>query len=213
MARDHDGFFIVLEGIDGSGTTTQCQRYAAHLREKKRLVHITREPSDGPIGTLLRLGLAGRVHLGASFQAQTMALLFAADRLDHVGHEVTPHLRDGAVVISDRYDLSSIAYQSATADEDDVEFAEWVRGLNRYAPRPDAIVVLDVDPDEAERRRAARLDALELYEETQLQKKLAALYRRAGELVPGDNVIVVDGNADAETVTRAIVDGLASIVE
>ena len=78
MTRGHDGVFIVFEGIDGAGTTTQCDRYATHLRASKRVVHVTCEPSEGPVGGLLRLGLAGRLRLGASNQAQTMALLFAA---------------------------------------------------------------------------------------------------------------------------------------
>ena len=216
MARDHDGYFIVIEGIDGAGTTTQCERYAAHLRGKRRQVHVTHEPSDGPIGSLLRLGLGGRVALGASNQAQVMALMFAADRLDHVSHQVTPFLRDGAVVISDRYDLSSIAYQSATAPQaiaSSGDFEAWVRTLNKYAPRPDATVVLDVAPEEADRRRRARLGALELYEETELQKKLSELYAEAERLVPGDTIVRVDGNADADTVARAIAAALAPIVE
>lgn len=213
MARDHDGCFIVFEGIDGAGTTTQSERYAAHLRGEKRPVHVTHEPSEGPIGVLLRLGLSGRVNLGASSQAKTMALLFAADRLDHVAHEVNPHLRDGTVVISDRYDMSSIAYQTATAGDEAEAFAGWVRALNRYAPRPDATIVLDVRPDEAERRRAARLGALELYEESQLQERLAALYADATSLLPDDNIIIIDGNGDADSVTRTIIEALAPVVE
>jgi dTMP kinase len=210
----HDGCFIVFEGIDGAGTTTQSQRYAAHLRGRRRPVHVTREPSDGPIGVLLRLGLSGRVQLGASNQAQAMALLFAADRLDHVAHEIEPHLRDGLVVISDRYDLSSIAYQTATSrDADTTAFESWVRELNRYAPRPDAVVVLDVSPEVAERRRRDRLGALELYEESALQKKLAELYRQAERLAPGDNVVRIDGDRDADAVTRAIIAALEPIVE
>lgn len=213
MARDHDGRFIVFEGIDGAGTTTQSERYAAFLRRERRVVHVTHQPSDGPIGSLLRLGLGGRLQLGASNQAQCMALLFAADRLDHVAHQIEPHLRDGAVVICDRYDLSSIAYQTATARTADREaFEVWVRELNRYAPRPDATVVLDVTPEEAERRRHERLGALELYEETDLQRELAALYTRAESLVPGDRVIRVDGNRPLDEVSVAVQEALADVV-
>jgi dTMP kinase len=117
------------------------------------------------------------------------------------------------VVISDRYDLSSIAYQTATAGDDVEGFARWVRELNRYAPRPDATIVLDVAPEEAERRRAERLGALELYEEIELQRKLSALYANAQSLVPGDRVIVLDGNAGVEAVGNAVIDALAPIVE
>ncbi len=213
MARDHDGRFIVFEGIDGAGTTTQSEKYAAFLRRERRVVHVTHQPSDGPIGSLLRLGLGGRLQLGASNQAQCMALLFAADRLDHVAHQIEPHLRDGAVVICDRYDLSSIAYQTATArTEDSKAFETWVRELNRYAPRPDATIVLDVSPEEAERRRQERLGALELYEETELQRELAALYARAETLVPGDRVMRVDGNRPLEEVSQAVQEALADVI-
>jgi len=213
MARDHDGRFIVFEGIDGAGTTTQSERYAAYLRRQRRVVHVTHQPSDGPIGSLLRLGLGGRLQLGASNQAQCMALLFAADRLDHVAHQIEPHLRDGAVVICDRYDLSSIAYQTTTArGEDAAAFGAWVRELNRYAPRPDATIVLDVHPEEAERRRQERLGALELYEETELQKELAAAYARAEDLMPGDRILHVDGNGSLDEVSEAVEQALADIV-
>jgi dTMP kinase len=213
MARDHDGRFIVFEGIDGAGTTTQSERYASHLRGERRVVHVTHQPSEGPVGQMLRLGLGGRLQLGASNQAQCMALLFAADRLDHVAHDIEPHLRDGAVVICDRYDLSSIAYQTATARGEDVaSFEAWVRELNRYAPRPDATIVLEVTPEEAEHRRQERLGALELYEESKLQRQLAELYRQADRLVPGDRIIRIDGDKSADAVAEAVVTALAEIV-
>jgi dTMP kinase len=212
MSRN--GVFIVFEGIDGAGTTTQSERYAEHVKTLRRQVHLTHEPSDGPVGALLRQSLAGRVQVGAGpLQAPTMALLFAADRLDHVAHEIEPHLRDGAVVISDRYDLSSITYQTATADaENAAAFEDWVRTLNRRAPRPDATVVLEVSPQEAERRRRARQGALELYEESSLQARLAALYAQAERLVPGDRVLRVDGNKSADEVAAAVREALREIV-
>ena len=201
------GLFIVFEGIDGAGTTTQCDRYARHLRGLKRPVHVTREPSSGPVGSLLRLGLSGRVDLGG---APSMALLFAADRLDHVAQEIDPHLRDGTVVICDRYDMSSIAYQTATAPEKEAEaFASWVRTLNRYAPRPDVVVVLDTDADVAERRRATRHGRPELFEEVELQRKLAAIYREPERLAPGERILRIDGNADVEAVASSVRDALA----
>jgi len=200
--RQDDGSFIVFEGIDGAGTTTQSARFARYLRQHRRVVHTTREPSDGPVGHLLRLALGGRVDLGP---AHTMALLFAADRLDHVNQEIRPHLRDGSVVICDRYDLSSIAYQTATAPAEEREsFESWVRELNRYAVRPDVTVILHVDPAEAEKRRANRQGAPELFEESQLQKDLATLYRDAERLRPGDTFVHIDGNQTADEVEQAI---------
>jgi hypothetical protein len=88
-----EGVFVVLEGIDGSGTTTQTERWAAHLRAQRRLVHVTREPSGGPIGAQIRLVLTQRIALPQDTQAEVMTLLFAADRLDHVASEIVPRLR------------------------------------------------------------------------------------------------------------------------
>ncbi|MEM1033951.1 MAG: dTMP kinase [Myxococcota bacterium] len=199
--------FIVFEGIDGAGTTTQVARLAAELRREGRTVHTTREPSDGPVGVLLRRALSGDVDLGG---AAAMALLFAADRLEHVAHEIDPRARDGAVVICDRYDLSSIAYQTATASEAErPDFEAWVRDLNRYARRPDATVILHVDPAVAAQRRMRRLGAPELYERAALQRELAILYREAERLRPEDRYLHIEGDADEETVALRVRKALA----
>lgn len=211
-----DGLFVVFEGIDGAGTTTQCERYAARLRARRRLVHVTREPSTGPIGSMIRLALTHRLPLPLTHQAQSMALLFAADRLDHVASEIDPHLRDGYVVLSDRYDLSSLAYQSTTATEGDSDrMLSWIRELNRYARRPDVTLVLDVSPDVAAARRRVRGGAAELFDDAEVQARLAAAYRGADALVPGDRVIHIDGDAAPDAVEAAIaaaLDALGSVV-
>lgn len=215
-ADGHDGVFVVLEGIDGAGTTTQADLYGKYLRQKKRLVHVTREPSGGPVGSLLRLVLSRRLTMPSGAHAETMALLFAADRLDHVETEVLPLLREGYVVISDRYDLSSILYQAVTAGVEPSagsDVVAWIRTLNRYARRPDATVVVDVPPEVAESRRRARGGSAELFEEAELQARLARAYFRAEDVVPGDRLIHVDGTAPVESVHAAITSALAPIVE
>jgi dTMP kinase len=217
----HDGVFIVFEGIDGAGTTTQAERYATHLRSRRRLVHVTREPSTGPVGTLIRLVLTQRLSFPATRQAEIMALLFGADRLDHAEVEVQPHLRDGSVVISDRYDLSSLAYQSATSlaadgdrkDHDPANVVQWIRELNRFALRPDVTLVLDVSPKVADQRRRARGGARELFDDADLQARLARAYREAESLVVGDRVVHVDGDGDADAVAKAVIQALAPFVE
>src|SRR4051794_39709628 len=110
------GRFIVIEGLDGAGTTTQTERLATRLREEGHRVLTTREPSDGPVGMLLRQALTGRLTLPgahAPLADETLALLFAADRTDHLASRVEPALGRGEVVLCDRYVLSSLAYQGA----------------------------------------------------------------------------------------------------
>ena len=219
-ADGHDGVFIVFEGIDGAGTTTQAERYANHLRARRRLVHVTREPSTGPVGTLIRLVLTQRLSFPATRQAEIMALLFGADRLDHAEVEVQPHLRDGSVVICDRYDLSSLAYQSATSlaaegerQENPTHVVPWIREVNRFALRPDVTLVLDVSPKVADQRRRARGGARELFDDADLQARLARAYREAESLVPGDRVVHVDGDGTADQVTAAVIQALTPFVE
>ena len=99
-----EGLFIALEGIDGAGTTTQLERLAGRLRERGLPVHRTREPSDGPIGTMIRQVLSGRIVVNGLQGPRppswtTMALLFAADRTDHVESEIVPNLMDGVNLV------------------------------------------------------------------------------------------------------------------
>jgi dTMP kinase len=204
-----EGVFIVVEGIDGSGSTTVVERLAAHLAAKKRPAYRTCEPSGGPIGSMIRQILAHRIVIPSEWGAAspgwaTMALLFASDRLDHLEAEVVPRLRDGVIVVSDRYDLSSLAYQTATAPADDPEESRrvvaWIRELNVRARRPDLTLVLDVRPEVAAERRKNRGGARELYEEGELQARLAQAYARAEELVPGDRIVHVDANQSIDVV-------------
>src|SRR4051812_12706023 len=114
----HKAPFVVVEGIDGAGTTTQTQRNVAAPRPRKIAGLETREPTDGPIGMLLRQMLKGRIVSATGSGApgwQEMALLFAADRIEHARGEIEPNLAQGNWVFSDRYDYSSVAYQSASA--------------------------------------------------------------------------------------------------
>ena len=200
------GRFIVLEGIDGAGTTTQTARLAARLRKDGTTVRTTREPSDGPIGSVIRQILAGRV-VGAGGRAPgwaTMALLFAGDRMDHVESEIEPFVASGGVVISDRYDASSLAYQSVSSGRGGESTVEWIRSLNRNARRPDLTVVLDVTPEVAATRREERGDAAQLYEQNELQRALCVFYRDLQRHVPNDRVVVVDGTGAIDAVASTV---------
>jgi len=190
--------FIVLEGIDGSGTTTQVERVAVRLAARGRRANGTREPSDGHVGRLLREILLGghRCPDGNPVEGGTMALLFAADRRDHLQREIEPALAAGIDVISDRYLLSSLAYQSEESDR------EWVQLLARGVRVPDLTVLLDLPVEIAARRRQAAGRPVERYDADSFLARVAERYRELARSEPA--VAVVDGAAPIDVVTDAI---------
>jgi dTMP kinase len=202
----------VLEGLDGAGTTTQAQRLAAWMREQGRRVHVTAEPSGGPVGALVRQVLTRRVTGGegaGSFDAAALALLFAADRLDHGAAEVEPRLAEGWDVLSDRFTLSSLAYQSVTCGE-----LGWIDEINRRALVPDLTLFLDVSPRTALRRRYAASASPELFEVPAFQARVERAYqdgiarlRSAGQVVE-----VIDGDRPVEEVTAALARVVARVL-
>jgi dTMP kinase len=200
-----EGLFIVLEGIDGAGTTTQSQRLVAALRAQRHPTHATRQPSDGPIGTFLRQVLMGRVNMpetAATPRWAELGLLFSADRLDHLSHEILPRLAAGEHVVCDRYDHSTIAYQSAHAR--DASSIVWLRELNRFARRPDLTLVLDVSPDQAAARRLARAGSRELFDDDDLQARLSAFYTQIDRHFPGEAIAHIAGDGGVDAVAAAI---------
>jgi dTMP kinase len=192
--------FIVFEGLDGAGTTTQAHRLVDALTSQGRAAHFTREPSDGPIGTLLRQALTGRLGLpgGARMTPETLALLFAADRVDHLASEVTRLCERGVTVVCDRYVLSSLAYQGQELDP------SFVRAINAKAPSPDLTLFVRVRPETALMRRQGRALGEELYEALATQRRVAATYDEAAEAFREAHcVAIVDGEASIEDVARA----------
>jgi dTMP kinase len=204
MARS--GRLVVLEGIDGAGTTTHVARLADRLRSMRVSVRATRESSDGPVGTLVRQVLTGRVVVpgGRAPGWATMALLFAADRMDHVESEIEPFLAEGGVVLSDRYDASSLAYQSVSSGGQAKDALEWIRNLNRYVRRPDLTIVLDVSPETAAERRLFRAETAQLYDQNEVQRALAAFYRDLAKHLPKDRIEVIDASGPIDDVHERV---------
>lgn len=190
--------FIVLEGIDGSGTTTQAPLLAAFLTSLGRMAAVTREPSTGPIGILLREILLGghRISGSEALDERTMALLFAADRSDHVAREIHPLLARGSDVISDRYLLSSLAYQS------DGNARSWVEALGVGLPVPDLTILLDVPPPVAAERRRRAGRPQERYDEDATQARVALAYRTLAGTFP--KTVIVDGEGTSPEVADRI---------
>jgi dTMP kinase len=206
------GRFLVLEGLDGAGTTTQAARLCDALRRAGRQVHLTAEPSGGPIGALIRQVLRGRIGGGAGgrepFDPRALALLFAADRLDHGDVEIAPKLAAGIDVVCDRFTLSSLAYQGAALGE-----MGWVGELNRAAARPDATLFLRVRPDVALRRRHAASVDREIFEVDAFQRKVARSYEAAIRRIrrAGQRVIELDGEVPVDAVAAAVLDAVRAL--
>jgi dTMP kinase len=193
---------IVIEGLDGAGTTTQAKRLVEHVRAKGGKAHGTREPSDGPVGRLIREMLTGgHVIPEQKLSQSTFGLLFAADRLDHLQREVEPKLAAGELVVSDRWYHSSLAYQGTGAERD------WIAMLNARARRPDLTIFLEVRPEVAAHRRAAAGRVQELFEDVRMQEEVAAGYKATiAELTAqGERIEVIDGEASPDHVFAAIV--------
>jgi dTMP kinase len=202
------GLFIVIEGVDGAGTTTQVAQLGAALRGRVA-VRETREPTVGPVGALLRLAINGRLvtpgALGVHAPGwKTLALMFAADRVDHIEAEIAPLLAEGVCVISDRYYHSSVAYQSRNADAGQTDAASaaiaWIREINRHARRPDLTVVLDVSAETAAARRRLR-GGVDLFDDEVLQRELVEFYADLERHFPGERIVHVDAEAPRERVT------------
>jgi dTMP kinase len=198
------GRFLVIEGIDGAGTTTQARLLGERLRAAGRRVHVTAEPSGGPVGGLIRQVLSGRLRGKAPdgpFDPDALALLFAADRLDHARTEVLPALADGIDVISDRYTLSSLAYQALTTGD-----PRWVGAINSRAPSPDVTILLRVVPGVAFARRRSASHSREIFEKAAFQRRVAAAYEAAARVLrrKGERVEILDGGASPGAVADAI---------
>lgn len=199
-AAPERGRFVVVEGLDGAGTTTQAELLANTLRARRGVaVELTHEPTNGPIGAVLRQAIEGRLTLDPA----ALALAFAADRADHLFNPVNgvvAALEAGRWVISDRYVLSSLAYNRGDATS-----REWLAELNRQAIAPDLTIFVDVDPEICLQRIGGRSAADELFHS---RDKLVAIDRNYRELIDAGHVHGplerVDGSAPIDAVEQSI---------
>lgn len=163
------GAFVVLEGVDGSGKSTVCRRVAEALRSEGYRVETTAEPTSEGIGAFIRSGKAGRISQRAE------SLLFVADRYEHTD-SIMEKVSEGAVVICDRYYASTVAYQSAKLDGDSADIG-WLKGLcEPFVQRPDAVVLLDVDPEVSMARVESRGEEESKFESIRFQKQVRDRY-------------------------------------
>lgn len=192
------GLFIVIEGVDGSGKTTQSELLSAYLRGLGRKVHHTAEPTATGLGGMVRDGL-GAEHPRTSDE---LAAMFLADR---VAHNVSPksgirqYVEGGTDVVCDRYYYSSIAYQGVDGS------LEWVADMNLNSPsimKPDICIFIDLDPEKCLEHIRAGRSHFEIYEEN--AAVISETRRRYGivfDMLAGrDNIVIVDGARSREEV-------------
>lgn len=185
------GKFVVFEGIDGSGKTTLAKRLAA-----ERGGWFTAEPTQSRLGTMLRSGEFGKV------PPEAEALLFTADRAVHT-EEITRRLDAGQDVFCDRYSGSTVVYQSVSSDGADWD---WLCAIQKRASvEPDAVVLLDIDPDASMHRVGARGEEVSRFEDLGFQRRVREAYLRLAEEY---GYIVIDASGSVEQVYDRTVDEL-----
>jgi len=196
IKNPYPGKFIVFEGLDGSGSTTQAGKLREWLNKtEKELVlgkptaHLTKEPTNNIIGGLIRGQLTG----DWKTRPECLQLLFAADRSHHLEKEVIPLLKDGATVISDRYFFSTIAYGATEIND-----KEWLAEINKPFLLPDLTFLIRVSPRVCLQRIKGDRFSVELFEK---EEALARVWENYEELAKKfDNVYIVDGEKPIEEI-------------
>lgn len=204
------GVFVCFEGGEGSGKSTQSRLLRESLEAQGREVVLTFEPGDTAVGAQLR-----RIVLSpetGDLSPRTEALIYAADKAEHVHALVRPALARGAVVVTDRYVDSTLAYQGAGRDVTDADLAE-VERVARWATqdlRPDLTVVLDLDPAAGLARFEGR-DRIEA-EGPQFHERVRAAFLRMAAADPG-RYLVLDARAPVAEIAAAVTERLAPLLE
>lgn len=195
------GKFIVFEGIDGSGKTTQIQLLGKRLKEMGIICYETMEPTGGPIGAMVRQILSGRMQA----DNRVIAGLCAADRLDHLLNEIdglTAKIKDGVTVLSDRYYFSSYAYQGLDMDMD------WIIKINEESSqvlKPTVNIFIDIDADTAMERISKNRFHQELFEKKSKLARIRENYLEAfDKLKDSETVIIIDGTQSPQQIADEI---------
>ena len=192
------GIFIVIEGLDGSGKTTQANMLAKNLA-KNHTVLLTAEPSRGKIGTFIRQGC---LYEKKRLPTEAEALLFAADRIEHMQNELEPALSEGKIVICDRYIFSSLAYQGSAGLS-----LKWIETINARALEPDFSIFIDVPPQLVLERLQRKKSVMENLE---TQAKVREVYL---QFVEKGDLILVDGDKPKDVVAEALYSKVVSLLK
>lgn len=177
------GKLIVIEGMDGVGTTTQAKMLAMYLTKLGFRVVSSAEPTSSGLGQEIRRMLKSSAHTSSDLLT-SLALCFAADRMQHIHDTIKPSLREGDFVVLDRYVLSSLVYQGLHVP------TAFVQQINQFALQPDITIILDLDAQEAFKRLSSRVGAKDFYETPEMLGKIRARYIRLYEEDPSHKVLV-----------------------
>lgn len=195
------GVFVVFEGIDGVGKSTVCAAVAERLRARGLGVSVTAEPTNDGIGAFIRSGGAGHV------SQRTEALLFVADRNDHT-ERIVREVDSGRVVLCDRYFASTVAYQSAKLDGDATD-RDWLISINSdFTGRPDATILLDMDPQDSLGRVDSRGEEVSKFENLGFLEQVRRNYLDLARTFGFHVVDASKGREDVLADVMAIIDRL-----
>jgi len=193
------GVFICIEGIDASGKTTHARRLVENLLRNGLDAVYTTEPTSGEIGRLIRTHI---LQSQKRVPSVIEALLFAVDRIEHVENMIKPALREGKIVVSDRYVYSSLAYQGAAGLD-----LKWVEEINKFAILPDLAVYIDIPAEVVFKRLRRKMSIMENF---QTQCKVREVYLK---LVKDGRLMLIDGNRPAGEVEKHILATVLHFIE
>ncbi len=189
------GKFIVFEGLDGSGQSTQIALLEKYLKAKKKKVHTTTEPTNNIVGGLIRGILTHQWKLSNT----GLQLLYAADRAHHLESEIFPAIEAGNTVISSRYYFSTFAFGSLNND------LAWLQKINEKFPNPDITFFIRVSPKECMRRINGSRFRTELFEKEKKLEKIIKTYDKISKDKKFKNFYVINGEQTVEEVSQDIV--------
>jgi dTMP kinase len=203
-----NGRFIVFEGLDGAGTSTQVYKLRDFLINKGIAAEVSKEPTNGPIGSVIRQAIEGRVTL----DPKALALAFAADRVDHLFNNfngVMNALSDGRWIISDRYVLSSLAYQGL-----EIRDLPWLEEINKFVITPDLTIFVDTPVAVCADRIGQRSNHFELFHSSEKLENVAMNFTRVHGLAQlTGKLIVVDGDQNPDEVFESFLPSVLGLVE
>lgn len=223
LNKDQNGCFIVFEGIDGAGKSKQVYELAVKLKKRKYESITTHEPNyESTLGKMIRRVLNKSVKVSDP----SLALLFAADRVEHTKNQIIPNLKNSSIVICDRYIYSSLAYQTGGMDSElDID---WVYQINKHTIKPDIVFFLDISAEESFSRLKEgqkRVVDDDYFESLSKQKRIRNQYYKIFDLenetyensiekkVDGVKIIIIDGTLKIEVISSVIEEYVINIIK